>query len=342
MKVIRVPRPGPPDVLVCCDEPDPVPQPHEVLVRAHAIGVGMPDVAIRAGTYPWMPKLPAVPGTELSGTVEAVGAAVTLFRAGDRVLVSAREKHERGGCYAELVTAAEDTVFALPPAIDLEGAAALANYQLVRLMLTDAARIEPGQAVLVYAAAGGAGSALVDVATRMGLAVIGVARGAEKAAFVRGLGAMRAVDRAGESVADAVAAATGGRGVDVIFDPVGGPSFADNIGLLASMGQVVSYGSLAGQPGGDLLAALRRHRGKCPSVRVFSIHAYDDRRERRRAAMTWAIDELAQGRIRPAIHACLELAEAKAAHEMLEGGRVLGKVLLQPQRALARVAPDRR
>src|SRR5262249_27100587 len=133
--------------------------------------------------------------------------------------------------------------------IDLQGAAALANYQLVRLMLTDAARIEPGHAVLVYAAAGGVGSALVDVAARMGLAVIGVAQGAEKAAFVRGLGAVRAVDRAGESVADAVSAATDGRGVDAIFDPVGGPSFADNIGLFAPMGQVVSYGSLAGQPG---------------------------------------------------------------------------------------------
>jgi NADPH:quinone reductase len=330
MKVIRVPRHGPPDVLTVVDEPEPVPQPHEVLVKAHAIGVGIPDIAIRAGTYRWMPKLPAVPGTELSGTVAAVGGAVTRFRAGDRVLVSAREKNERGGCYAQFVTAAADAVFALPAGIDMEGAAALANYQLVHLMLTDAARVEPGQTILVYAAAGGVGSALVDVGSGMGLNVIGVAKGSEKAAFVRTLGATRAIDRAQEDVAAAVAEATGGRGVDVIFDPVGGPSFSDNIRLLGHLGQVVSYGSLAGQPQGDLLAAMREHRGKCPSVRTFSIHAYDKRRERRRGAMEWAIDALAQGTIHPAIHARVPLSEANRAHKMVEAGLTCGKVLLQP------------
>ncbi len=330
MKVIRVPRHGPPDVLACLDEPEPAPQPHEVLVKAQAIGVGIPDILIRAGTYPWMPKLPAVPGTELSGTVEAVGAAVSRYRVGDRVLVSARENNERGGCYAEFVTAAEDAVFALPDGIDMDGAAALANYQLVRLLLTDAARTEPGQTILVYAAAGGVGSALVDVASRMGLTVIGVAKGAEKAAFVRALGAMRAIDRTRENIAEAIAEATAGRGVDVIFDCVGGPAFADNIGLLAHLGQVVSYGALAGQPQGDLLAAMREHRGKSPAVRIFSIHAYDKRRDERRGAMTWAIEELAQGRIRPAIHARVPLAEARRAHEMVEAGSTRGKVLLQP------------
>jgi NADPH:quinone reductase len=330
MKIIQVPRHGPPDVLTCVDRPVPAPQPNEALVKAHSIGVGIPDIAIRAGTYRWMPKLPAVPGTELSGTVEAVGSAVTLFRRGDPVLVSAREKNERGGCYAEFVTAAEDTLFPLPRAIDMEGAAALANYQLVHLLLTEAARVEPGQSILVYAAAGGVGSALVDVASGMGLTVIGVAKGEEKAAFVRSTGAARAVNRARESVADAVAETTGGRGVDVIFDPIGGPAFPDNIRLLGHLGQVVSYGSLGGQPQGDLLAAMREHRHKCPSVRTFSIHAYDDRRERRRGAMSWAIERLAQGKIRPAIHARLPLTEARTAHAMLEGGRTLGKVLLQP------------
>ena len=116
MKAIQVPRHGPPDVLTLVDLPVPTPQPNEILVKAHSIGVGIPDLLIRAGTYRWMPKMPAVPGTELSGTVEAVGAAVTLFKKGDLVLVSAREKHERGGCYAEFVTAAQDAVFPLPAA----------------------------------------------------------------------------------------------------------------------------------------------------------------------------------------------------------------------------------
>ena len=86
MKIIQVPRTGGPDVLACIDVPRPVPKPNEMLIRAHSIGVGIPDLAIRAGTYRWMPALPAVPGTELSGTVEAIGAAVTKFKPGDRVM----------------------------------------------------------------------------------------------------------------------------------------------------------------------------------------------------------------------------------------------------------------
>lgn len=330
MKVVQVPRHGPPDVLVCVDVPQPAPKPNEVLVRAHSIGVGIPDLAIRSGTYRWMPKLPAVPGTELSGTVVAVGSSVSTVREGDAVLVSAREKDERGGCYAEFVTVAEAALFPLPPAADLEKAAALSNYQLVQLLVTDAAHATAGQTALVYAAAGGVGSALVDVLTSMGLGVIGVAKGVDKAAFLTRIGAKWAVDRASEAVPEAVMAATDGRGVDLIFDPVGGPSFPDNIKLLAHLGKVVSFGSLGGQPSGDLLAVMREHRNRNPSVCTFSIHGYDKRRERRRAAMSWAIAELAAGRISPAISARLPLADARQAHELLESGRSVGKILLQP------------
>jgi NADPH2:quinone reductase len=330
MKVVQVPRPGPPDVLTCVDVPQPAPAPNEVLVRAHSIGVGIPDLAIRAGTYRWMPKLPAVPGTELSGTVAAAGSAVGKVRVGDAVLVSAREKDERGGCYAEFVTVGEDALFPLPPAADLEKAAALSNYQLVYLLVTDAANATAGQTALVYAAAGGVGSALVDVLTSMGLGVIGVAKGSDKAAFVKRMGATRAIDRATEPVAEAVLEATDGRGVDLVFDPVGGPSFPDNIKLLAHLGKVVSFGSLGGQPSGDLLAVMREHRNRNPSVCTFSIHGYDKRRDRRREAMTWAIAQLAAGKINPAISARLPLAEARQAHELMESGRSVGKILLQP------------
>lgn len=310
--------------------PIPVPGPDEVLVRAHSIGVGIPDIAIRAGTYRWMSKLPVVPGTELSGTVEAVGRMVTGFRPGDRVLVSARERTERGGCYAEFVCVSEDALFLLPASIDLAAAATLSNYQLVRLLLTDAAGARAGQTALVHAAAGGVGSALVEVASSMGLTVIGVARGEKKTAFVKGRGAAHVIDRESENIAEALQRATGGGGVDLVFDPVGGPAFAENIKLLGHLGRVISFGALAGPPTGDLLAVMREHRNMNPSVSTFSIHAYDSRREHRRAAMTWAIDQLEAQSIRPAIHARLPLAEAKSAHEMLEGGGALGKILLQP------------
>lgn len=330
MKIIQIPRHGPPDVLACVDVPVPVPAADEVLVRVHAIGVGIPDIGIRTGTYRWKPSLPAVPGTEASGSVEIVGAAVTAFRPGDPVLVSAREMEKRGGCYAELVAVPAAALFPLPAGIDMNAAAALSNYQLVRLIFTDAAQVKPGQTILVYAAAGGVGSALVDVASRMDVTVLAVVKGAEKASFVRSIGAARAIDRSREDVAAVVTEATSGRGVDVILDPVGGPAFSDNIALVAHLGTVISYGALAGPPKGDLLAAMREHRHKLPSVRTFSIHAYDDRADERRGAMTWAISQLAAEKIRPAIFARLPLTEARTAHEILEAGRVQGKILLAP------------
>jgi NADPH:quinone reductase len=144
------------------------------------------------------------------------------------------------------------------------------------------------------------------------------------------MGAKVAIDRAHETVADVVKEATAGLGVDLIFDPVGGPAFPDNIKMLAHLGKVVSFGSLAGQPSGDLLAVMREHRNRNPSICTFSIHGYDNRRQRRRDAMTWAIDQLAPGKISPAICAQLPLVEARQAHELLESGRSVGKIVLTP------------
>jgi NADPH:quinone reductase-like Zn-dependent oxidoreductase len=108
MKLIQFREPGPPNVLQCLDVPVPEPKPDEVLIRAHAIGVGMPDVLIRAGTYNFMPPLPATPGQELSGTIEKIGVGVTTRRPGQRVYASARERPHRGGHYAEFVVAPAD------------------------------------------------------------------------------------------------------------------------------------------------------------------------------------------------------------------------------------------
>ena len=102
MKLVRIDKPGPPGVMQILDVPVPEPKPGEVLIKAHAIGVGMPDCLIRAGTYSWMPPLPATPGTELAGIVDKVGAGVTTRRAGDRVYTTARERPHRGGHYANM------------------------------------------------------------------------------------------------------------------------------------------------------------------------------------------------------------------------------------------------
>lgn len=277
-----------------------------------------------------MPPLPATPGTELSGTIESVGAGVTSRRKGQHVYASARERPHRGGHYAEYVAAPAEAIYVLPDSVDLEAAAALANYQVGYHMLRDAARVTKGQTILIYAAAGGMGNALIDLSLAWGLSVIGVVSNPEKARFARDLGAHHVIDRKSEDVAERVKALTGGRGVDVVIDPVGGPTVAGNLALLAPMGMLVIYGGLGGRNHGDVLAAMRGLGRICPAIRSFSIHAWDHLTDERRAGMRALIDMLAEGKLHPRIHARLKLAEARRAHEMLESGAVLGKLLLQP------------
>ncbi len=330
MKIIQFRAPGPPEVMACLDVAIPAPKQGEVLVRAHAIGVGIPDTLIRAGTYNWMPPLPATPGTELSGVIEAVGPGVAARKVGQRVIASARERPHRGGHYAEYVATPADATFVLPDGVDLEQAAALANYQVGYHMLKDAAKVASGASLLLYAAAGGMGNAVIDLARAWGLTVIGVVSSDAKARFARDLGAHDVVNRRSESVAGRVGALTRGRGVDFIIDPVAGPTVAGNLSLLAPMGMLVIYGGLGGRADADVLAEMRKHGKICPAIRTFSIHAWDDRPEERRAGMRALIDMLAAGQLRPHIHARLKLADAAQAHRLIESGEVMGKLLLQP------------
>jgi len=330
MKLVRIDRPGPPGVMQILDVPVPEPQPGEVLIRAHAIGVGMPDCLIRAGTYSWMPPLPATPGTELAGVIEKVGAAVTTRKAGDRVYTTARERPHRGGHYAQYVAPPAEATFVLPANVSFDAAAALANYQVAYHIFNDALAPRRGQSVLIYAAAGGMGNALIDLAKVFGLTVIGVVSSDDKARFAQEkLGADHVVNRKTEKVAERIDAIAHGRGVDIVIDPVGGPSIPGNLALLGPCGTLVVYGGLGGKAPLDLQATFRTSKNS-PAIRQFSIHTWDHLVEERRAGMRALIDMLAAGNLNPRIHARLPLGDAVRAHEMLEGGEVLGKLLLVP------------
>src|SRR5271169_1845735 len=152
MRVIQFREPGPPEVMHCLDVPIPDLKPGEVLIRAHAIGVGIPDCLIRAGTYSVMPPLPAIPGTELSGTIEKVGPGVTDRWSGQRVYTTARERPHRGGHYAEFVAAPAEATFLLPDSVDFNAAAALANYQVAYHIFNDALCLRKGETVLIFRA----------------------------------------------------------------------------------------------------------------------------------------------------------------------------------------------
>jgi NADPH2:quinone reductase len=330
VKIVQFTEPGPPSVLKYVDAPIPEPRPGEVLVKAHAMGVGIPDVSIRKGSYAWMPPLPCTPGTEMAGTVEKLGAGVTDRRVGQRVYVTARERPQRGGCYAEYIATPADGTFVIPDGVDMEAGATLANYQVAYHLMRDGVHTRPGDWVLVYGAAGGMGNALIDMCKADGLKVIGVAGGEARCAFARDMGADHVIDRKKEDVAARVMEITGGKGCDVIVDPVAGDTVAQNVKLLAVMGTLLIYGGLGGREHGDLAAALRGAMGRCPAIRRFSIHYLDHDVERRRAGMRDILDLLAKGKLKPRIGAKLPLRDAARAHEMMERGEVLAKLILVP------------
>jgi NADPH:quinone reductase len=329
MKLIQFREPGPPSVLRCLDMPIPEPKPGEVLIRAHAIGVGMPDCLIRAGTYGHMPPLPATPGTELAGTIEKVGPGVTTRQSGQRVYTTARERPHRGGHYAEYVATPADATFILPENVDFDAAATLANYQVAYHIFNDALQLRRGQTVLIYAAAGGMGNALIDLAKAAGLIVIGVVSSDDKVRFTCDLGADHVINRKTEGIGERVREITRGRGVEAIIDPVAGPSFPDNIAMLAPCGTLVIYGALGGKAPLDLLPTPKVRKNS-PAVRQFTIHTWDDLVDERRAGMGALIDMLAAGKLHPRIHDRLPASDAARAHEILESGAVLGKLLLRP------------
>jgi NADPH2:quinone reductase len=161
------------------------------------------------------------------------------------------------------------------------------------------------------------------------LTVIGVVSSAEKVRFVRDLGSDHVINRTIDKIGERVRGITRDRGVDIIIDPVAGPSIPDNIAMLAPCGMLVLYGGLGGKAQLDLQDTLRLSKNS-PAVRQFTIHTWDELVEERRAGMTAVIEMLAAGKLHPRIHGHLPLAEAKRAHEMLESGAVLGKLLLWP------------
>lgn len=332
MKAILLTRTGDPSVLDYVDVPTPRPKPGEVLVKADTIGVSRPELLVRNGTYAWMPKLPAIPGIEMAGTVAELGGGTPGYTVGDKVYVTARELPQRAGCYAEFIAVPARALFRLPANADLEAAACLSNYQVAYHLIHTATRGVPGKTVLIGGASGGLGSAAVQLAQLAGMTAIGLASTAAKVRALLAFGADHAIDRSSENVAARVKDITGGEGVDLILDAAGGAGFAESLAMLAPLGLAVSYGKLLGPLDESLTAALDRGPGYLNStaVRVFTMHTLDDRPDLRAESMQHLIARLAEGSIRPLIHARLPLKDASRAHEILEARGVIGKVLLKP------------
>ncbi|HVZ54948.1 MAG TPA: zinc-dependent alcohol dehydrogenase family protein [Pseudolabrys sp.] len=326
MKAIQISASGGPEVLSLVDLPDPTPSEGEVLVRAHAIGVGKPDVLFRTGVYRWRPPLPAVPGAEMTGVIEAVGPGVTDLRIGERVLVY----RFAGGCYAEKIALPASEVSPLPAAIDLDDAVSIPNYQVAWALLNEAARGLAPKTVYVNGAAGGIGAAVIQLCRLAGIDIIAGASTAEKCAFAHAQGATHTVDYGRDNVVEQIRDLTNGRGVDLILDHIVGKDFTDNLKMLAPMAMIVSFNALGGFPEKDLFREMRAHLPVSPAVRCFTMHSFDRDLEARRRIAARTIELFAAGKVKPPVHARLKLAEARRAHEMLDAREALGKILLKP------------
>lgn len=330
MRAVQISRAGGPEVLEYVDRPTPVPGENEVLVKAHSIGVGMPDVLVRTGRYPWMPPMPAIIGIEMSGHVVQAGSLVKDLKVGDAVFVSARELAFRGNCYAEYLCSNASAVYPLPEGVDLEMAACLSNYQVAWHLLNSAPNGHRFYSILVWAAAGGVGSAVVELAKLAGKHVIGIAGSKEKCDFVLGLGAVACIDYKISNVGEVVAELTNGKGVDLVLDPVGGKNFHHNFSYLAPLGLVINYGMLQGWPDPSYAGAMQQRFGDSLGFRFFSMHVFDQLPERRKAAMNELLNLFAQAKIRPGISHRIPLSQARRAHEIFDSGAVIGKMLLKP------------
>src|SRR5689334_20281695 len=184
MKVIEMQKGGGPEVLQLTEKPLPQPAANEVRVRAEAIGISSADMLVRKGVYNWMPPLPAIPGNEMAGVVDAIGSDVATVRIGQRVLVSSRELPFRGGCYADAICVPAEALFVLPDSIAAEDAVSLPNYQLAGALLYESGVRTP-RSIVAYGASGGVGMALLQLALCDGMTAIGIVSSEEKRAFVQ-------------------------------------------------------------------------------------------------------------------------------------------------------------
>jgi NADPH2:quinone reductase len=188
MKTVVLRQPGGPDVLEIVEGPMPVPGPGEVVIRSRAIGVSRPDILIREGRYSWMPPLPASPGSELSGVIDAIGSGVSSFQVGQAVLVSARDLPVRGGCYTEAICVPAGAAYALPAGVDFDQAVVLPTYLVAYAMLEMFESPERLKSIFVTGVAGGIGGAIAELAKDRGLMVIGSVGSAEREAYARTAG----------------------------------------------------------------------------------------------------------------------------------------------------------
>jgi NADPH2:quinone reductase len=317
---------GGPEVLRLESFDPPDPAPGMVRIAVDSAAVSFFDSLQIAGTYQVKPPLPFVPGTEIAGTVVAAPEA-SGFAAGDRVLARMRQESLLEGGYSELAEALPELTVRLPDGMPFDEAAAFfVNYQTGWFGLMRRAQLQPDEVVLVHAGAGGVGSAAIQLAKAAGARVVATAGSAEKVALCRSLGADLAVDYRSEDFVEAVKAFTGGRGADVVYDPVGGDVFDRSTRCVAFEGRILVVGFASGR-----IPEARANHVLVKNYSVVGLHwgLYQKLApDLVDAATPQLFDLYAEGKIRPHISKRFALEEAPAAIGQVTGRLSTGKVLL--------------
>jgi len=322
MKAVVCKSFGPPESLVLEERPALVAEPGKVVVRVKAASVKFSDTLLIQNKYQTKPELPFIPGSEVTGVVSAVGDGVSGWKVGDRVAAQTSQ-----GGYADEVAVEADRLVAIPDGIDFTTATGLSStYGTSYYALVDRGQLRAGETLLVLGASGGVGLAAVEIGKVLGARVIACASSAEKLAVCREHGADETINYVTEDMRARVKAITQGKGVDVVYDPVGGPSSELALRDMAWGGRLLVIGFTAGDiPKIPLNLPLIKG---CSIVGVW-IGAFakrDPARHRANALELW--HWLAEGKIKPHIWATYPLERAVDALNAIAGRKVAGKVLL--------------
>lgn len=308
----------PGDVLGLVDLPAPEPGAGQVRITVSAAAVGLPDVFMCRAIYPLTPPGAFVPGQEVAGVVSGAGPGTELA-VGTRVMGITDFVHGHGG-FAEQTIADAANVYEIPACLsEPEAAGFLIAYQTAWIGLVQRARLDPGESVVVLGAAGGTGSAAVQLARALGAEVIAVVSGREKAERARSLGATEVIDRSSEKVSDAVRRLTDGRGADVIYDPVGGAVANDALRAVADQGRFLLIGFASGTwpelPAHDLVV------GNFSVLGVYAGACTRAEREQMLSEMTVLVEK---GALRPAV-ATWDFDDLPLALTEIAAGRAQGR-----------------
>lgn len=327
MKAVVMDAFGGPEVLRYTEIEKPIPQPDEVLVKNYYIGVGKPDFVMRSGICPFLDRQPPglVCGNECAGIVEAVGSEVKELKPGMRVCVNSGLGY---GSHAEYIAVPQKFVTRLPDGYPLKYATGLLNYFVAWALLNDIGHGRSGQSLYITGGAGGVGTAVIQTALLMGMTVCASARSDEKCEYIRSLGAQCVFNSTKVSEKDTILDFTHGQGVDLIFDQLVGARFESQFEYLADFGMIVIYNWLDGSPELDQLQTIIGRSTHAQAVRSFSFHVYDDKPERRAHLQRICMERIMKGEIVPQLYADLPLSDARYAHELLDGQKIMGKLVL--------------